>query len=84
VSGVVTTTASSPVDVIKTRIMNARTDQSGLYKGPLDCLIKSLKYDGLMVLFRGWVPNYLRLGPHFVFSLPLFEQLRRFFGAEYL
>eukprot|EP01130_Rhizamoeba_saxonica_P011586 TRINITY_DN4816_c0_g1_i1.p1 TRINITY_DN4816_c0_g1~~TRINITY_DN4816_c0_g1_i1.p1 ORF type:complete len:262 (-),score=20.34 TRINITY_DN4816_c0_g1_i1:27-812(-) len=82
ISGLVTTTASSPVDVIKTRIMN--TKGKGIYKGPIDCFIKSVKTGGIRVLWRGWVPNYLRLGPHFVLSLPLFEQLRRLFGADYL
>jgi hypothetical protein len=31
---------------------------------------------------KGWVPNYLRLGPHFVISLPLLEALRKLFGAD--
>lgn len=37
VAGLVTATTTSPVDVIKTRIMNA---SPGVYKGPLDCLVK--------------------------------------------
>lgn len=31
---------------------------------------------------KGWVPNYLRLGPHFVLSLPLAEYIRRQLGAD--
>lgn len=81
VSGLVTTTATSPVDVIKTRIMNAT---HGEYSGPVDCLVKLLRNEGPRALFRGWVPNYLRLGPHFIISLPLYEQLRALLGAGYL
>jgi hypothetical protein len=81
VSGLVTTTATSPVDVIKTRVMNAT---HGEYTGPLDCLLKLLRTEGPRALFRGWVPNYLRLGPHFIISLPLYEQLRSLLGAGYL
>ena len=36
------------------------------------------------VLFRGWVPSYLRLGPHFIVALPLFEQARAALGLGYL
>lgn len=80
VSGLVTTTATSPVDVIKTRIMNSK----GQYSGPIDCLAKLLRNEGPRALFRGWLPNYLRLGPHFIISLPLYEQLRYLLGAGYL
>lgn len=80
VSGLVTTTATSPVDVIKTRIMNSK----GQYAGPIDCLTQLLRNEGPRALFRGWLPNYLRLGPHFIISLPLYEQLRMLLGAGYL
>lgn len=33
---------------------------------------------------KGWVPNYLRLGPHFIVSLPLAEFIRVKLGAESL
>lgn len=81
VAGLVTTTATSPVDVIKTRVMNA---SHGEYSGPVDCLLKLLRNEGPRALFRGWVPNYLRLGPHFIISLPLYEQIRALLGAGYL
>lgn len=44
VAGLVTTTATSPVDVIKTRVMN---DKGGMYKGSLDCFIKTVKSEGV-------------------------------------
>lgn len=81
IAGLVTTTATSPVDVIKTRVMNAAR---GSYQGPIDCLVQLLRTEGPRALFRGWVPNYLRLGPHFIISLPLYEQLRALLGAGYL
>lgn len=80
IAGLVTTTATSPVDVIKTRIMNDRDR----YKGPLDCTLQLLRSEGPRAFFRGWLPNYLRLGPHFIISLPLYEQIRAFLGAGYL
>eukprot|EP01119_Soliformovum_irregulare_P014121 TRINITY_DN3835_c0_g1_i1.p1 TRINITY_DN3835_c0_g1~~TRINITY_DN3835_c0_g1_i1.p1 ORF type:complete len:309 (-),score=43.53 TRINITY_DN3835_c0_g1_i1:68-994(-) len=78
VSGLVTTTATNPVDIVKTRWMTDHT----LYKGPLDCFIKIITREGPHALMKGWVPNYARLGPHFILSLPLNEFFRRLFGAE--
>lgn len=78
VSGFVTAVATSPVDVIKTRYMNS---PSGRYKNAFDCFIKTVRVEGPTALFKGFLPNYFRLGPHFVFALPLFEQLRILFGV---
>eukprot|EP00818_Percolomonas_sp_WS_P002489 CAMPEP_0117448576 /NCGR_PEP_ID=MMETSP0759-20121206/7477_1 /TAXON_ID=63605 /ORGANISM="Percolomonas cosmopolitus, Strain WS" /LENGTH=282 /DNA_ID=CAMNT_0005240977 /DNA_START=226 /DNA_END=1071 /DNA_ORIENTATION=- len=47
VAGLITTTASSPVDVIKSRFMN---DQ-GAYKNVLDCFVKTVKHDGVFALW---------------------------------
>jgi hypothetical protein len=80
VSGLVTTTACNPFDIIKTRVMTDRK----LYKGPIDCAIKTLKHEGPQAFFKGWLPNYLRLGPHFIMSIPLFEFFRKLFGADTL
>jgi hypothetical protein len=45
IAGLVTTTTTNPVDVIKTRVMS---DASGLkYKGPIDCALQIVKNEGL-------------------------------------
>lgn len=62
IAGVCATTAAAPADIIKTRIMADRT----MYNGPIDCLIKTIRTEGPQALLKGWVPSYLRLGPHFV------------------
>mmetsp|Transcript_11052 Transcript_11052/g.12155 ORF Transcript_11052/g.12155 Transcript_11052/m.12155 type:complete len:96 (-) Transcript_11052:101-388(-) len=82
VSGLVTTTVSSPADVIKTRIMAAKSNAA--YKNSFQCALRSIQADGWAVLFRGWVPNYMRIGPHSIMALPLCEQLRYLFGVGYL
>lgn len=87
ISGLCATTAAAPADIIKTRIMNdrARSAEGGkkLYSGVLDCLWKTVTHEGPQALLRGWVPSYLRLGPHFLISLPLLEQCRKLFGLGY-
>ena len=78
VSGFCATTACAPADLVKTRIM---CDPNHLlYKNPIDCVIKTVKHDGPLALFRGWTPSYARLGPHFIVAFPLLEQMRKLFG----
>eukprot|EP00761_Pharyngomonas_kirbyi_P014260 gb/GECH01014290.1/.p1 GENE.gb/GECH01014290.1/~~gb/GECH01014290.1/.p1 ORF type:complete len:320 (+),score=65.46 gb/GECH01014290.1/:1-960(+) len=81
VAGLCTTIASSPVDVIKTRYMNDKSaGGEGLYKSALDCFIKTVKNDGFRALYRGFTPNYIRVGTHCLLTLPLYEQMRKLFG----
>ena len=78
VSGFCATTACAPADLVKTRIMCDPNHE--LYKNPIDCVIKTIRYDGPFALFRGWTPSYARLGPHFIIAFPLLEQMRKLFG----
>ena len=55
--GVVSTVVSCPLDVVKTRLMNARPGQ---YKGPNDCLLQLLRTEGAKSLFKGIVPTWQR------------------------
>ncbi|KAM6341741.1 kidney mitochondrial carrier protein 1 isoform 1-T1 [Podargus strigoides] len=58
--------ASNPIDVVRTRMMNQRSQQHGEYsnyKGTLDCLLQTWKNEGFFALYKGFWPNWLRLGP---------------------
>ena len=48
----------SPVDVLKTRIMNATP---GTYSGPVDCFYQTLKGGGPAAFYKGFGPNVVRL-----------------------
>ena len=37
---------------------------------------KKVRNEGVLALWKGWVPSYMRLGPHFLVSFPLLELLR--------
>ena len=43
-----------------------------------------VRMDGVLALYRGFTPFVVRLGPVFVISLPLTEQIRRLAGLGYL
>ena len=61
-SGLIASCVSTPFDVIKTRVINQPAG-SLVYTGPLDCIVKTVKAEGWMALYKGFVPTYLRLAP---------------------
>lgn len=76
-SGFVTTLVSMPVDIAKTRIQNMKPGVDGRmpYSGSLDVLVKVSKQDGVLALWKGFLPYFFRLGPHTVITFMLLEQL---------
>ncbi|KAH8316890.1 hypothetical protein KR067_005627, partial [Drosophila pandora] len=73
-SGLLTTIASMPLDIAKTRIQNQKTAE---YKGTMDVLVKVVKNEGFFSLWKGFVPYLCRLGPHTVFAFIFLEQLTK-------
>lgn len=59
----------------KTRLMNAKP---GTYKGILDCA-KDIGKVGPSGFFKGFLPAFVRLGPHTVLTFVFLEQLKKFF-----
>lgn len=76
ISGLVTTAASMPVDIAKTRIQNMKMiDGKPEYKGAVDVLTKVIRNEGFFSLWKGFTPYYMRLGPHTVLTFIFLEQL---------
>ena len=76
---------SSPLDVIKTRIMNQPTDEHGrgtLYRGTVDCLQQTVRNEGFGALYKGWLPTWMRMAPWSLVFFLSFEQLRRVAGLS--
>jgi len=80
VAGFIAAASTSPVDVIKTRIMNDK--KRIIYKNSFDCFIKILKTEGLIGFYKGFIPNYIRLGPHTTITLVVLEELRKIFYKQ--
>lgn len=76
VAGGAATMLTQPVDVVKTRVMNAKP---GEYSG-LGDVIRSVARAGPMGFFKGFIPAFVRLGPHTVLMFLILEQLRLNFG----
>ena len=73
-AGFVATTICSPVDVVKTRIMSA-----GGKIGILSLLKETTRREGLIWMFRGWVPSFVRLGPQTIATMIFFEQHKKLY-----
>merc|ERR1719401_553942 len=87
IAGVVAAAVTSPVDLVKSRVMVQPIDAAGrglLYSGTLDCFRKVVQKEGALALFKGFNMQWLRLGPHTTISLMAFEQLRSLMGLSYL
>ncbi|CAN1340905.1 Mitochondrial uncoupling protein 4 [Linum perenne] len=78
-AGFVASVASNPVDVIKTRVMNMTVEagKAAPYSGALDCAIKTVKAEGPMALYKGFIPTISRQGPFTVVLFVTLEQVRK-------
>ncbi|XP_059084516.1 mitochondrial 2-oxoglutarate/malate carrier protein-like isoform X2 [Tigriopus californicus] len=84
-SGLVTTAASMPVDIAKTRIQNMTiVDGKPEYRGALDVILKVAKNEGFFSLWKGFTPYYFRLGPHTVLTFIFLEQMNRQYKVHVL
>ncbi|KAH8383801.1 hypothetical protein KR009_010601, partial [Drosophila setifemur] len=77
VAGTIATTLTQPLDVLKTRSMNAKP---GEYNGLWD-IVKHTAKLGPLGFFKGYVPAFVRLGPHTILTFVFLEQLRLNFGS---
>ncbi|WZY80247.1 hypothetical protein YC2023_026631 [Brassica napus] len=80
-AGIVAAVASNPIDVVKTRMMNAEAES---YGGPLDCAVKTVAEEGPMALYKGLVPTVTRQGPFTMILFVTLEQIRGKDTSNYL
>ncbi|PNW84038.1 hypothetical protein CHLRE_04g218650v5 [Chlamydomonas reinhardtii] len=61
-SGLFASVVSVPADVVKTRMMS-QDPAAPKYRSSLDCLVRSVRAEGLLALYKGFLPTWARLGP---------------------
>ncbi|KAG6411941.1 hypothetical protein SASPL_124595 [Salvia splendens] len=59
---------------VKSRMMG-----DSVYKGTIDCFFKTLKTEGLFAFYKGFLPNFSRLGLWNVIMFLTLEQVKRLF-----
>ncbi|KAH7463637.1 hypothetical protein PRIC1_006658 [Phytophthora ramorum] len=77
-AGLMAATASSPMDVMKTQIQNESKSGGSNVLGR--AFMQVLRTEGVRGFFKGWLPNWFRLGPHTIISLMVYEELRATMG----
>eukprot|EP00929_Paragymnodinium_shiwhaense_P076887 TRINITY_DN39581_c0_g1_i1.p1 TRINITY_DN39581_c0_g1~~TRINITY_DN39581_c0_g1_i1.p1 ORF type:complete len:342 (+),score=14.34 TRINITY_DN39581_c0_g1_i1:76-1026(+) len=65
-SATVACVVTSPVDVVKTRIMNMQSTHGQQYSGPWDCIRRTMGTEGPLAFYKGLSATFLRLWPHTV------------------
>ncbi|XP_073039232.1 mitochondrial uncoupling protein 5-like [Primulina eburnea] len=78
-AGFVASVVSNPVDVIKTRVMNMKVE-AGMappYTGAFDCAMKTVRTEGAMALYKGFIPTISRQGPFTIVLFVTLEQVRK-------
>jgi solute carrier family 25 uncoupling protein 8/9 len=79
-AGLMATLVGSPVDLVKTRVMAARSlgaaSGAPAYSGAIDCIVKTLRHEGPGAFYKGVVPQFYRLTTWSVVMFVAFEQLK--------
>ena len=71
-SGFAGAVCCTPADVIKSRLMKTESPYNGVY----DCLKKTVKNEGILALYKGFIPIWLRLAPWQIIFWTTYERLR--------
>lgn len=80
-AGFISALTTTPVDLIKTRLMNQGGDGARMYRGVSHCISSIVAEEGAAALMKGFWPNWIRIAPHTTVSLIVFEGLRKAVGA---
>lgn len=65
---------TSLVDTIMSRLYN---QNGNLYKGVFDCLAKTVRTEGFLAIYKGFLPHLARILPHTILTLTLAEQTNK-------
>lgn len=52
------------------------------YTGMVDCFVKTVQEEGVRALFRGLMPNYLKVAPSIAIAFVTYEQCKKGLGVE--
>jgi solute carrier family 25 protein 14/30 len=78
--------ASTPIDVVRTRLMNQRKlKKSGgllpahIYSSTANCFVQTFKNEGFWAFYKGFVPTLFRMGPWNIIFFITYEQLKKLY-----
>eukprot|EP00026_Physarum_polycephalum_P008602 Phypoly_transcript_08690.p1 GENE.Phypoly_transcript_08690~~Phypoly_transcript_08690.p1 ORF type:complete len:409 (+),score=66.80 Phypoly_transcript_08690:122-1348(+) len=80
ISSFVCCAVMNPLDVTRTRVYNQPRSSTGeglAYKNAADAFGKIVRNEGVFALYKGLLPSFFRLGPHFTLTFLFYEQMKR-------
>jgi hypothetical protein len=80
-AGFFMTLTVSPWDMLRTKLMSQPTDKK-IYTGFSDCAVKTIKADGVLSLWRGFIPIWARFAPQATLQLLTIEALYTSLGFK--
>lgn len=83
-SSFVANIVANPLDVMKSRLQSMPVDSNGkaMYSSLSDCFVKSVRAEGIMVLWSGFTPAFIKLAPYSIISLTLVDKLTKAFTGK--
>ncbi|CAH1101493.1 unnamed protein product [Psylliodes chrysocephalus] len=76
IAGIAVTIMTQPLDVLKTRLMNAK---EGEFAGITQCVVYTSK-EGPLAFYKGTIPAAVRNIPNTVITFIIYEQMTKYFG----
>lgn len=71
---------NQPLDVIRNKLYNQPLSKDGktgrLYSGALHCAQLVWRSEGVGGFYRGFMSHYMRVGPHYVLTFTILEQIK--------
>lgn len=85
IAGIGASFCSLPFDNAKVKMqsMKAAADGKMKYSGLFDCMIKTVRHEGLLRLWVGFLPFYAVIGPHSMLTLIFNDAIRAIFGMSH-
>ena len=73
-AGFIATIIASPFDVVKTRLMSSPDN----YSGVVNCFSRTLSEEGALAFYKGFIPNFTRVGTWSVVCFIMMEKIKRY------
>jgi solute carrier family 25 phosphate transporter 23/24/25/41 len=92
VAGTTGQTVAYPLDVVRRRLqmsgwngaqtLHAEQGHAVIYKGMVDCFVRTVREEGMRALFKGLLPNYIKVVPSIAIAFVSYEQVKELLGVE--
>ncbi|GLC46977.1 Mitochondrial adenine nucleotide transporter adnt1 [Pleodorina starrii] len=93
VAGSMGQTVAYPFDVARRRLqmsgwqgakdLHSQGGDVVVYRGMMDCFVRTVREEGVQALFKGLWPNYLKVVPSIAIAFVTYEQMKEWMGVEF-